>query len=147
MYLFQQKHYRYACKLQYIYIPLCIYFNPNQYGYLDDNTFIYIPLCIYFNLNRQYRHCEYSLYLHSTMYLFQLSVPGTPILQRSNLHSTMYLFQPLTILQFLLADYKFTFHYVSISTKFFALRITINPIFTFHYVSISTPGLPKPYIY
>ena len=32
------------------------------------------------------------------------------------LHSTMYLFQP----------------------KFFALRITINPIFTFHYVSIST---------
>ena len=116
MYLFQPE---YRCSLDvlatFIYIPLCIYFNPKEIsaglsGYNLHSTmylfqlamssyldfwidFIYIPLCIYFNYRKESR------------------IPDC---------------------------IKFTFHYVSISTYFLCLKYNITSLFTFHYVSIST---------
>ena len=77
-----------------IYIPLCIYFNVSDYVYFTLNPDIYIPLCIYFNSGAEVCNTVSSLNLHSTMYLFQL-------LCRSNQCWQLF---------------KFTFHYVSIST-------------------------------
>ncbi len=98
-----------------IYIPLCIYFNNDSINIFEYLIHIYIPLCIYFNcqpliqvlllfiylhstmylfqLNRQYRHYECNLYLHSTMYLFQQFQCVTYDRNKLHLHSTMYLFQ------------------------------------------------------
>ena len=53
MYLFQPEATRAACFFNFIYIPLCIYFNYRPSA--GDVIFydIYIPLCIYFNLDLQ----------------------------------------------------------------------------------------------
>ena len=77
---------------------------------------IYIPLCIYFNVTDIRLVKPLSVYLHSTMYLFQLgqTVVGTPLLL------------------------VFTFHYVSISTDSGHSGGGGSSRFTFHYVSIST---------
>ena len=81
------------------------------------------------------------------------------IMQKHNLHSTMYLFQltnnissciiraiyiPLCIYfndisaEIESAAFKFTFHYVSISTHVVCALNSVGKVFTFHYVSIST---------
>ena len=76
-----------------IYIPLCIYFNRTKDFKIIINIEIYIPLCIYFNNAVLEPYSLLSLYLHSTMYLFQ---PNRTVLRPVadiHLHSTMYLFQ------------------------------------------------------
>ena len=86
----------------------------------------------------QHTYTKATFYLHSTMYLFQL----TPILGLAFLSSVIYI--PLCI-YFNLSPSSlgrqlnvFTFHYVSISTLTIFLSSSLYPIFTFHYVSIST---------
>ena len=142
MYLFQPRDINETQKDNIIYIPLCIYFNTADFGTDFVLIFIYIPLCIYFNLKLDDQHelvdyiyiplCIYfntsdiskPLYfanLHSTMYLFQLSRSLQLSLYLLNLHSTMYLFQRPFFLQAAVGLFLFTFHYVSISTRFFCL--------------------------
>ena len=55
---------------------------------------LYIPQCIYFYLNRWSLYFVKSLALHSTMYLFLLSVALFYFTGGFTLHSTMYLFLP-----------------------------------------------------
>ena len=65
---------------------------------------IYIPLCIYFN--PQEISAGLSGYnLHSTMYLFQLYEETKDKLNKAHLHSTMYLFQLKLDDQHELVDY------------------------------------------
>ena len=127
-----------ADQLVEIYIPLCIYFNAGAGAYQQQPPHIYIPLCIYFNQNhfQKYEMCHIYLhstmylfqlvlfralapvsrYLHSTMYLFQHQLNYSVIALGINLHSTMYLFQPETSTFLVIFLTLFTFHYVSIST-------------------------------
>ena len=90
-----------------------------------------------------------NLYLHSTMYLFQLSYlfideagseiyiplciyfnhqPYNQHTSEDNLHSTMYLFQRDCIICNFVSFSLFTFHYVSISTQIFRSLISIRII-------------------
>ena len=93
MYLFQPSGWADFVTDEYIYIPLCIYFNPSRqasrslsrrftFHYVsistaavcDISTYktnIYIPLCIYFNSYTKRMNTSMNPYLHSTMYLFQ----------------------------------------------------------------------------
>ncbi len=91
-----------------------------------------------FQLSLSKIHKKHLLHLHSTMYLFQ---PARTIVcqnsRSSHLHSTMYLFQLLTSL-IVYFSFLFTFHYVSISTKLDDMSNNHAFLFTFHYVSIST---------
>ena len=139
MYLFQLTITNVRYTLTAIYIPLCIYFNFRQrapcscrvvftfhyvsisttckyparcdnlkftFHYVSISTsiiinstslkIIYIPLCIYFNIRR------------SPAWFTAIN----------DLHSTMYLFQPESVLYFPYLSMIFTFHYVSISTRF-----------------------------
>ena len=80
----------------------------------SDNQ-IYIPLCIYFNPEFFVAAPPSKLHLHSTMYLFQLLLAGLfPILLIFTFHyvsiSTDY------TLVYTNDKNLFTFHYVSIST-------------------------------
>ena len=50
----------------------------------------------------------------------------------------MYLLKPLFSLMFIFIKAIFTFHYVSIKTKFNDINIIVAFVFTFHYVSIKT---------
>ena len=94
MYLFQQVlprlHRLSSCSFTFHYVSISTRCS-------TDATFrlvIYIPLCIYFNLQAAVGLFLGILDLHSTMYLFQLA------------------FQPTVLL-----CSRFTFHYVSISTR------------------------------
>ena len=97
-----------------IYIPLCIYFNPNNsFGitievhlhstmYLFQRVkrysfmwicLIYIPLCIYFNLIMK---LMYGVGASFTFHYVSISTMAKTTAEDAgtNLHSTMYLFQP-----------------------------------------------------
>ena len=141
-----------------IYIPLCIYFNSFfktcpyvlaifTFHYVSISTIVFILLE------------NHLVYLHSTMYLFQLILFLILSLVGTNLHSTMYLFQPLLdtlsspfciiyiplciyfnlyLLPFLLCP---THIYIPLCIYFNNKQVRYVPvilIFTFHYVSIST---------
>ena len=158
MYLFQPAHLPRDRCASIIYIPLCIYFNPAPEVAILTILIIYIPLCIYFN--SFFKTCPYVLaiftfhyvsistivfillenhlvYLHSTMYLFQLFHEITITFSQK-------IYIPLCI--YFNCDTSaicshvniFTFHYVSISTDFISDIVTCRHKFTFHYVSIST---------
>ena len=97
-----------------IYIPLCIYFNPVLAISLVVPilfTFHYVSISTLQRVGVE----VVSIYLHSTMYLFQQRNREHFLRKFPYLHSTMYLFQHAVgfILNLILL---FTFHYVSIST-------------------------------
>ncbi len=120
-----------------IYIPLCIYFNFSSRTAPCLTKHIYIPLCIYFNSKAESEavpDCSFTFhYVSISTYFFCSSVVSC-----HNLHSTMYLFQQLHCEDTKGGAYKFTFHYVSISTSLGITPLGCPSLFTFHYVSIST---------
>ena len=136
MYLFQPSGWADFVTDEYIYIPLCIYFN----HCLVDKTLEYIIFTFhYVSISTNKRLSEKLMHndLHSTMYLFQQE----DVIDNRDSY-TIYI--PLCIYFNCRTRYSqrhswwFTFHYVSIST-FIAFSIkNFWYIFTFHYVSIST---------
>ena len=142
-----------------IYIPLCIYFNPEFFVaappsklHLHSTMYLFqlllaglFPILLIFTFHYvsistfYFEHTYHTLHhLHSTMYLFQPL--SSHILKAGyiNLHSTMYLFQHSPISPERWRQMLFTFHYVSISTRLIIVRQLLPCEFTFHYVSIST---------
>ena len=95
MYLFQQLPAR-VCALWLLHLHSTMYlFQPAAFMIFLSTSVIYIPLCIYFNPDK-YAHLYLSWkHLHSTMYLFQQSYPLFHGHFYRYLHSTMYLFQPV----------------------------------------------------
>ena len=84
--------------------------------FVRDN-YIYIPLCIYFN---KFCHCAPDQMNRFTFHYVSISTDYRKCVECGlpNLHSTMYLFQPPVLAISLVVPILFTFHYVSISTKF-----------------------------
>ena len=68
-------------------------------SWMQLRNYIYIPLCIYFNLHHRYKQGIEERYLHSTMYLFQHHLLCCAYNLHIYLHSTMYLFQPKAVLK------------------------------------------------
>ena len=91
-------------------------FQPCFPAYCASLFKIYIPLCIYFNFHAN-SLLTFYLYLHSTMYLFQPEPIYPKVYHYSHLHSTMYLFQQALTRYNAMITARFTFHYVSISTR------------------------------
>ena len=54
------------------------------------------------------------------------------------LHSIMFLLIQKLKIGTMIKQLLFTFHYVSINTRYLAIFITVSTLFTFHYVSINT---------
>ena len=79
-----------------------------------------------------------GLYSHSTMYLLKPFKMTTYPNQHLNSHSTMYLLKLVMLLLIFLWQIEFTFHHVSIKTKYYAIDIARSDLFTFHHVSIKT---------
>ncbi len=94
MYLFQLKctcsSYRYLLKFTFHHVSISTITRPVSLAAIT----IYIPPCIYFNRKVLPADAKIDLYLHSTMYLFQLRLCCKYKVLPTYLHSTMYLFQP-----------------------------------------------------
>ena len=105
MYLFQHSIHIELQITNIIYIPLCIYFNNTFFILSGNNRIIYIPLCIYFNkfLDPHKRTKEF-IYIPLCIYFNE------------------------TADEYIRKSYRFTFHYVSISTQIFRSLISIRII-------------------
>ena len=130
MYLFQRKSTRFSGRYNKAFTFHYVSISTRHWlRWFHQSALIYIPLCIYFNGDYiDLVPCDY-VYLHSTMYQFQQSRITQCLITLSYLHSTMYLFQPTIALQGSIVN-AFTFHYVSISTRY--LRSLLSCLFYLH---------------
>ena len=77
--------------------------------------------------------------LHSTMYLLKLVVTSKDILTLSCAFTFHYVSIKTRYLLVNMIEYVvFTFHYVSIKTRYLLVTMIEDVVFTFHYVSIKT---------
>ena len=95
MYLFQPAAFMIFLSTSVIYIPLCIYFNPDKYAHLYLSWKHLHSTMYLFQQSYPLFHGHFYRYLHSTMYLFQRGITAVLLRLYFHLHSTMYLFQPV----------------------------------------------------